>query len=318
MNSRLFVTLALFFMGIQAILHAQDSCKVVILGPRVGAIIDKTERDRYKLFQQFPAFESGIVLKGHASSYGVRIEYRDTDGRIRDSILVYSEQALLMVAEKINHFEDLEDGNYRIGTDPSRLQFADTVVAVPLPTDRVSSPGPAPNSPAETGHDVSQTNPRSLSMVPLSDQPWEIRSLSGDTVSACALDSLHGMALFATCGGKTFSFPVDSIAVLVREKESHFKEGASIGWRIGAAAGALIFALTVHPPAKEGLSNVDVGASIAPLGIALAGCGVGALTGYLCGGLIGSLSGGRETYELKEETLGAKLRTIEQVVKRTE
>jgi hypothetical protein len=315
MNSLLRRTFVVCLLAIPLILHAQDSCKVVILSPRVGTRIDREEQEYFKLFRQFPTFQSAIVLQGPGSAYYVRIEYYDSEGRLRDSIIEYQEPVLLMVAEKINHFEALEGEIYVFGSDPASLQFADTVVAVPLPAPRASVQVSAPVSTAKTSDDVTQTHPAIVSSASRQGTPWQIATLSGESANGFELDSLHGQALITTCGGKTVSIAVDSITALVRDKGSHSSEGGMIGAAVGGIAGVLIVSNQYHPSqSNEGSLGPDPGVIFEGLFFALGGGVVGGAVGYGCGALIGSTFAGHEMYDLKGKTLSTKLHIIKKLV----
>jgi hypothetical protein len=150
----------------------------------------------------------------------------------------------------------------------------------------------------------------SFSASSAQDRPWQVILCSGDTLAACRLDSLHDNVLNATCKIRAFSVPVDSIAALVQHKEGHFLIGAAIGTLMGAVAGAIIGAATYEKPKPEpkpGTLNLTF--DWGPLA-ALVGGIIGAVGGFVCGGLIGSFSAGSETYDLKGKTLREKLYII--------
>jgi hypothetical protein len=316
MNSLLRKTFVLCLLAIPFFLHAQDSARVIILSPRVGATIDKTERNKFKLFQQFPTFESAIVLEGPGGAYYVRIDYENAAGRLRDSVVLYREQVLLMLAEKINHFEDLEAKNYVFGSDPSTLQSTDTVVKVELPAGMASARASAPVSTTERTDDVPLTGLSSFSTVSAEGHPWHVVSLSGDTVIPYGVVLLDGMRLVYSSEGKTSSMPVDSIAALVREKGSHFWKSATFGMVAGAVVGLCMSSESRSPDTTKQMPYVDL--SLGPFPRARGGALIiGAAAGLVCGGLIGSLTGGRESYDLKGKTLNAKLQSIKQLVQQT-
>jgi len=106
------------------------------------------------------------------------------------------------------------------------------------------------------------------------------------------------------------SIPIESIAALVRDKESHFWEGAAIGFLAGGAAGTFVGLATYQKPQRRGFITIDLGPGVAALG----GGVLGAAAGFLVGGMIGASTAGREAYELKGKTLRTKLHMIQLVV----
>lgn len=114
--------LVVMLLASSSLVFGQDSSKIVILSPRVGPEIDRAERDRFRLFSQIRGFERAEILVGADNTYYARVLTRDQEGSMRDTIISYSEMYVFMLAEKINHLEDLENGTYRMGTDPPKLQ----------------------------------------------------------------------------------------------------------------------------------------------------------------------------------------------------
>lgn len=135
---------------------------------------------------------------------------------------------------------------------------------------------------------------------------WQVILNSGDTLTAYRLDSLHENVLNATCNGKTFSFPVDSIAALAQHKEGPFWVGALVGTLVGGAAGFAIGDATIKRTGSEVFN---------PEAFDLIKDGlIGGVGGFIVGGVIGASSSGSETYDLKGKTLRVKLYIIEQLL----
>lgn len=107
-------------------LQAQDGDKDVILSPRVGAVIDAKERERFQLFEGIPGFASAIIHQTAKGTYYADILLTSSDGSERHMTLWYSETEgesyLSKLAERIDHFEDLAAGRYQIGEKPVRLR----------------------------------------------------------------------------------------------------------------------------------------------------------------------------------------------------
>jgi hypothetical protein len=130
------------------------------------------------------------------------------------------------------------------------------------------------------------------------ESPWRVILSSGDTLTACRLDSLHNNVLSGTCDIKAFSFSVDSIAALVQHKEGSFWTGALIGSLVGAATGAAFGAIQ----ATDYTSAAAGGGGI-----------IGAVGGFVVGGIIGA-SSSHETYDLTAKTLNMKLQIIKNLL----
>jgi hypothetical protein len=107
-------------------LQAQDGDKVVILSPRVGAVINAKERERFQLFEGIPGFASAIIHQTAKGTYYADILLTSSDGSERHMTLWYSETEgesyLSKLAERIDHFEDVAAGRYQIGEKPVRMQ----------------------------------------------------------------------------------------------------------------------------------------------------------------------------------------------------
>ncbi len=103
-------------------LAAQDSSRIVIISPRVGIVIDRDERDKFYLFTRFNNFLRAVFYQSPDSGYTCRIELQHPHG-VSDTSIFYSDITLRTAAERINHFEDLMEGKYRMGTDPPEIQL---------------------------------------------------------------------------------------------------------------------------------------------------------------------------------------------------
>lgn len=101
----------------------QDSIRTVILSPKVGPTIERDERDHYILFQKIDGFLSATFFQIPPRSFFARVKYSSANSFVRDSVIAYAESFIFMLAEKINHFEELANGKYRIGTDPAKIEI---------------------------------------------------------------------------------------------------------------------------------------------------------------------------------------------------
>ncbi len=109
---------------------AQDSTKVLILSPRVGPKITAGAREQFEIFPQFDNFVEATAFETSDGNCFVRITLEPQKGVFRDTILQYPHQTLLMIAEKINHFEDLAAGRYHMGDEPTYIKTVDGTNAI--------------------------------------------------------------------------------------------------------------------------------------------------------------------------------------------
>jgi hypothetical protein len=110
-----------------------DSTRVVILSDRVGPVIDLQEREQYRLFLQINGFVHAVVLQLPDTTFVIRFTIAEPGGRERDSLVVYGGPLLRNLAERIEHFEEILAGTYRISERPAVLKLA-TGGAVVYPT----------------------------------------------------------------------------------------------------------------------------------------------------------------------------------------
>lgn len=100
-----------------------DSARVVILSDRVGPVISPDKREKYHLFTQFRDFNQAVVLQLRDSSCAVRLTLVSSGG-FRDTLVRYSWTAIMLMADRIEHFEDLENGEYVLGSSPPALKYS--------------------------------------------------------------------------------------------------------------------------------------------------------------------------------------------------
>jgi hypothetical protein len=116
--------------------YAQDSDKVVILSPRIESVIDAAKRERYDLFPGIKGFDRAVFLQTPEKTYYARIVFIGPEGTGRDTMVQYSEDTLLVLAERIEHFEELKQKTYHIGERPAKIRvlerrFKPEVAAAP-------------------------------------------------------------------------------------------------------------------------------------------------------------------------------------------
>jgi len=107
-----------------------DSASVVILSDRVGPVIDSQEREQFRLFPGIQRFERAVVLQLPDTTFVVRFTMSEPDGRERDTMVVYGGPLLRNMAERIEHFEEIVEGTYRISDKPAQLKLTTGAAAV--------------------------------------------------------------------------------------------------------------------------------------------------------------------------------------------
>ncbi|GEM_PF-2918648 len=111
------------------LLHGQSRDRIVVLSSRVGESIDSLVREDYHLFPTIEHFSFAEFYQTSDQSYYVRIFFFRSN-ELTDTIVSCSAQLVLMIAEKLNHYEDLMSGAYTMGTDPARLQYIEDTLKV--------------------------------------------------------------------------------------------------------------------------------------------------------------------------------------------
>jgi hypothetical protein len=119
-----------------------DSARIVILSDRVGSVISEDERGKYHVLTQFEGFREAVVLQFPDSSYAVRVTLVSA-GELRDTVVRYSGATIMMMAEKIEHIEEMESGNYVLGSHPPTLTYDLGGVSVPRALVPRTVPGPS-------------------------------------------------------------------------------------------------------------------------------------------------------------------------------
>jgi hypothetical protein len=116
------ILIGLALVSIPKRVLAQDTDKVVILSPRVGTMIDASERDHFHLFPQIKGFNRAVVYETPGKTYYIVIVSVRPNGTTKQTIVPYRENELLTLAEQIDHFEDLEKGTYQMGQQQATLR----------------------------------------------------------------------------------------------------------------------------------------------------------------------------------------------------
>ncbi|HUI65953.1 MAG TPA: hypothetical protein VL126_14005 [Bacteroidota bacterium] len=138
-----------------------DSARAVTLSERIGPVISAADARRYHLFSSVAGFSSARVVQLRDSSYEVVFRMDFASGSESDTAVAYPRTTIYLLAEKIDHFEELENGTYVMGSSPPVLHHGDEWISVP-PANRATAPNMPP--PAKV---IPARADRSLDLLPL-------------------------------------------------------------------------------------------------------------------------------------------------------
>jgi hypothetical protein len=100
-----------------------DSCRVIILSDSVGEVISAAAGERYDLFRQFKGFKKAVILELPDSSCAFLFTFASGTG-LRDTLVRSTWPAIITMAEKIEHFQELENGEYVMGSSPPHMRYS--------------------------------------------------------------------------------------------------------------------------------------------------------------------------------------------------
>ena len=106
-----------------SLVSAQDSAKAIILSPRIGAVLNRQERDYFQILMRVDDFESAVFYQSADKRCFAKISLRPKLGHPKDTTIFYPVGFLINISEKIDHYEDLQEGKYHMGTQPSFVSF---------------------------------------------------------------------------------------------------------------------------------------------------------------------------------------------------
>lgn len=291
---------------IQMSLFAAGPCRgqvnrTLVLSPRVWATISAAERKQFHLFRQYDNFVEATAFQTPNGNCYVRITLEPSRGVFRDTVVEYTSRLLLMIADKINHFEALDARAYELGEEPTYIQTTDGQTVL--------------ESPAVL------TNPSVLERRALAEARkwWD----EGPAIGIITLGLSSGLSLRGKVTGivddsvftfesegKTLPIPVDSVSYLLRYSGTHMWEGAAIGTMVGIVAGVAIGAASYKRPQPKQI--IDFGPGAATLG----GASMGIVFGFSIGGAIGASIPRGHLITTEGAGHGAKLMVIRKVVSR--
>ena len=111
---------------------SQNRCLVVV-SPRVGGVIDKTEATTYGLFPTIKNFHSASFYQAPDSALWVVAKLKSAEGIFLDSTFTISFEVVNEYAERIDHWEELLQGTYRMGTSQPQILCNDGTPLNPPP-----------------------------------------------------------------------------------------------------------------------------------------------------------------------------------------
>lgn len=137
-TKRCFIIISLLIITLQAIAQ-EESSKILIISPRVGEVVDQTERENYKLFPGMEGFQSAQFFQLAPDSFKAEIKYLDSnDGSEKIKIQYLTQTEIRQVRELIDHFDQIKKGEYTYDREKSdqtpQINFAiqDTIVTLEL------------------------------------------------------------------------------------------------------------------------------------------------------------------------------------------
>jgi len=141
---------------------------------------------------------------------------------------------------------------------------------------------------------------------------WTVYIRSHEPVFPCTLIGIENEQIQLSCDSLKMNVAIDSVQMLAREKETHFWAGAGYGALAGVVVGAAVGLVMYEKPKPSGYFTLDLGPAVSAVG----GGVLGVVTGFLVGGIIGTLSCGTEMYDLSKETTASRMHLIRALIYR--
>jgi hypothetical protein len=107
------------------ILSAQDSIEVVILNPKVGEVIDSTEREYYGLFRVVKNFSSATIVQLPNGKFEARTI---TSSGQEMTSMEMPEAMVYLLAERIEYYEELKEGAYVMGAHRPAIRIGSKII----------------------------------------------------------------------------------------------------------------------------------------------------------------------------------------------
>lgn len=138
--------LFLLFLGILISADARSQQRrILVLSPRVGTVIDSTERDYYDLFYTIRYFHSASVHQAPGDTFLVVASRLNGPLVLPDTVFSIPQSLLELYSERIDHREALQYGRYVPGSRPLSITYEDgTSIHFPTTGRKVEVKAPAP------------------------------------------------------------------------------------------------------------------------------------------------------------------------------
>lgn len=133
---------------------------------------------------------------------------------------------------------------------------------------------------------------------------WKIVLSSGDTLDDCRQLAVSDSLLSFHRRGLAGSVTLDSVASLIRVKDSRLLAGAGVGLAVGAGLGMVVGGSLAPSSSESGMQNIGTGLAIIGSIVTLAAGGT------LIGAISGGLAGRDEVYRLNNKTSAGKAGVI--------
>ncbi len=285
------ILIAASFVAMVGKSFAQDSLSVVILSPRVGAVIDAKERDRYRLFWDLEQFDSAVVLRNTVGSYVLYVMGMGVRQHSKDTSLSVPALLLFKYSEKIDHINEIENQTYHAGSNFPSLQILKgkyarvdrAITSVDATSVDTVISAQSQYSDWPTAQYIVRERGRTTNVITTSGKriAGELLAVRSNAVVLNTQTAIQDTLLI-----KHHEFiqsvPLADILTIHLERESNIGKGLGIGLFSGAVAGILLgYGGGDDPP---GWFSMTAGQKAALGGFV---CG---LTGMLVGTIVGATS----------------------------
>jgi len=106
---------------------------LVVVSPRVGVVIDSLEVTTFGLFRTIKNFHSASFYQAPDSTLVVVAQLKSAEGILLDSAFAISFGVLSAYAERIDHWDELLQGTYQMGTSQPHILYDDGTPLKPPP-----------------------------------------------------------------------------------------------------------------------------------------------------------------------------------------
>jgi len=104
-------------------LRAQDTGRQLILSERVGADIDEAEASSFGLFRSYNYFQNAVFFRSPSDTYLCRVVTMRPGSLPETTWTTMASGSVLLIAERIQHYDELVKGTYTIGSVPPVIRY---------------------------------------------------------------------------------------------------------------------------------------------------------------------------------------------------